>query len=72
MQGTFPSRANHPRVCAATGCQDGKCDLSSTFAQKGKSMAIVVIGIDLAKNVFAGRGVDKAVTVKRPRAAPSA
>ena len=35
-------------------------------------MAIVVIGIDLAKNVFAGRGVDKAVTVKRPRAAPSA
>src|SRR5688500_10167646 len=37
------------------------------FARKGKSMAIVTVGIDLAKNVFAVHGVDatgKAVLVR--------
>ena len=37
----------------ASKCHDGKCELSSTTIDKGKSMAIVFVGIDLAKNVFA-------------------
>jgi transposase len=45
---------------AATKCHDGKCELSSTHRRKGKSKAIVYLGIDLAKNVFAVRGVDEA------------
>jgi hypothetical protein len=45
----------------ATECHDGKLELfiNSLVLWKGKSMnAIVTIGIDLAKNVFAVHGVD--------------
>ncbi len=41
-------------------CHDGKCSISSTTFEKGKSMTIVFVGIDLAKNVFAVHGVDEA------------
>lgn len=40
------------------------------FIRKGKSMAIVYLGIDLAKSVFAQHGVDesgKPAQVRRPR-----
>ena len=40
---------------------------TKSFARKGKSMDIVTVGIDLAKNVFALHGVDqsgKAVFIK--------
>ena len=45
---------------SASRCHDGKCELSSTHLRKGKSMAIVFVGIDLAKNVFAVHGVNEA------------
>lgn len=44
----------------ASKCHDGNCELSSNhlFVWKGKAVnAIVTIGIDLAKNVFAAHGV---------------
>jgi hypothetical protein len=44
---------------AASKCSDGKRELSSTHS-KGKSLAIVTVGIDLAKNVFAAHGVNEA------------
>src|SRR5205823_2297268 len=52
---------NQPRIC-------GRRQLSATMGsanshqlvRKGKSMAIVTLGIDLAKNVFALHGVDEA------------
>ena len=59
-----------PRV-AATGneCHDGKVRRSHQLFEKGKSMAIVTVGIDLAKNVFAIHGVD--VAGKPPFCAPA-
>ncbi|KAJ8138179.1 hypothetical protein OY671_008608, partial [Metschnikowia pulcherrima] len=38
------------------------------FVRKGKSMGIVAVGIDLAKNVFASHGVDETgkVVLRRP------
>ena len=45
---------------SASRCHDGKCELSSTHLRKGKSMVIVFVGIDLAKNVFAVHGVNAA------------
>ena len=40
-------------ACAETGneCHDGKCEVSSTHSE-GEVMAILNVGIDLAKNVF--------------------
>jgi transposase len=37
----------------ATKCHDGKRKISSTRQQKGRFTAIVYVGINLAKNVFA-------------------
>jgi hypothetical protein len=46
----------------ATKCQDGEANLfiNSLILLKGELMAIVTVGIDLAKNVFAVHGVDEA------------
>lgn len=41
----------------ATNCHDGKCNVSSTHGRMGKSMAILYVGVDLAKIVFAVHGV---------------
>lgn len=49
----------------ATKCHDGNCELSSTHRRKGKLIAIVYVGIDLAKNVFAVHGVN---ALGKPRA----
>lgn len=61
MKGTSPSRvsrASWDLRLTATKCHDGKCKISSTYSM-GKSIAtILTIAIDLAKNVFAVRGVD--------------
>lgn len=69
MDGTSPSRASR---IAATGneCHDGKCEVSSTHSE-GEVMAIVTVGIDLAKNVFALHGVDEAgaTRLKQPKVA---
>jgi hypothetical protein len=43
---------------SATQCHDGKCELSSTHAE-GEVIAILYVGIDLAKNVFAVHGVNE-------------
>jgi hypothetical protein len=45
---------------SATKCHDGKVELfiNSLVSWNGKSIAIVSVGIDLAKNVFAVHGVD--------------
>jgi hypothetical protein len=46
----------------ASKCHDGKCELSSSthaFFGTGSPMAIVSVGIDLAKNVLAIHGVDE-------------
>jgi hypothetical protein len=42
----------------ATKCHDAKCELSSTRPD-GEVVAILFVGIDLAKNVFAIHGVDE-------------
>jgi transposase len=39
---------------------------------EGKSMAIIRIGVDLAKNVFAGHGIDEAGRVQLARTVHSA
>jgi hypothetical protein len=44
---------------AASKCHDGKCELSSTHSE-GEVMAILAVGIDLAKNLFALHGVNEA------------
>ena len=46
----------------ATKCQDGEAKLfiNSLVSLKGEIKAIVTVGIDLAKNVFAFHGVDEA------------
>ena len=57
-------------MVAGIECQDGKYEVSSTHSE-GEGMAILYVGIDLAKNVFAIRGVDehaKAVLVRAGRA----
>jgi hypothetical protein len=41
-------------------CHDGKRELSSTRPEKGKTLSIVFVGIDLAKNVFAVHAVNDA------------
>jgi transposase len=47
---------------AASKCQDGEANLfiNSLVSLEGEIMAIVTVGIDLAKNVFAVHGVDEA------------
>ena len=58
MKGTSPSRAS--RAVAATGNKVPRWEVQSLINSliKGKSMTIVTVGIDLAKNVFAVHGVD--------------
>jgi transposase len=59
MKGISPSRASGAK--AATGNEVPRWEvlvLINVFARKGKSMAIVTVGIDLAKSVFAVHGVD--------------
>ena len=58
MEGTPPSQASR---IVATGNEphDGKCEVSSTHSEE-EIMAILSVGIDLAKNVFALHGVDEA------------
>jgi transposase len=58
MKGTSPSRAS--RAVASTGNKVSRWEVQSliNLFVKGKSMTIVTVGIDLAKNVFAVHGVD--------------
>jgi hypothetical protein len=69
MKGTSPSRVI--RAVAVYGIEVPRWEvrnlINSLVCWKGKSMAIVSVGIDLAKNVFAVHGVDatgKAVLVR--------
>ena len=61
MKGTSPSRVI--RATAGYGIQvplwEARTLINSLVCWKGKSMAIVSVGIDLAKNVFAVHGVDE-------------
>jgi transposase len=59
MEGTSPSRG--VRVEAEYGNEVPRWEVRYLInsLQKGKSMAIVFVGIDLAKNVFAVHGVDE-------------
>jgi hypothetical protein len=54
----------------ASKCQDREANLfiNSLVSLEGEIMAIVTVGIDLAKNVFAVHGVDEAgkATLVRP------
>ena len=59
MKGTSPSRIRRPLRATASRCHDGVLTLHQ-LTRKGKSMAIVTLGIDLAKNVFALHGVGPA------------
>ena len=43
----------------ATKCQNGDIEVVHFKPRKGKSMSIMTVGIDLAKNVFAVHGVDE-------------
>lgn len=63
MKGTSPSQASRTPSglrFTAQQCQDGEANLfiNSLFLE-GEVMAIVTVGIDLAKNVFAVHGVDE-------------
>src|SRR5258706_2522231 len=65
-EGTSPSRGCGGSRESASACHDGVSNLHQ-HQQEGKSMSIVTIGIDLAKNIFAIHGVDeagKAVLIK--------
>lgn len=44
----------------ASKCHDGKCELSSTQLWKEKSVSILYVVVDPAKNVFAVHGVNEA------------
>ena len=44
---------------AARQWQDGKCEVPSTHSEKGKTMAIIADGIDLAKHALPVHGVDQ-------------
>jgi transposase len=59
MKGTSPSRTS--RV-AANGNEVPRWEVRNLINsfERGKSMAIVTVGMDLAKNVFAVHGVDGA------------
>ena len=59
MKGTSPSRA---AALAATGNVSAKMGSTKShqLTRKGKSMTIVTVGIDLAKNVFAVHGINEA------------
>ncbi|GLS14047.1 hypothetical protein GCM10007935_14770 [Hydrogenophaga electricum] len=71
MKGTSPSRVI--RAFAGYGIQVPRWEvrtlINSLVCWKGKAMAIVSVGIDLAKNVFAVHGVDEAgkPALVRPR-----
>ena len=58
MKGTSPSRAS--RSVAATGYSVPRWKVRNLInsLEKRKSTAIVTVGIDLAKNIFAVHGVD--------------
>ena len=70
MKGTSPFRASRVLRRTATECHDGVADLINSL-EKGKSMAIVFVGIDLAKRVFVVHGVDEhgKPALARPRVA---
>jgi transposase len=64
MKGTSPSQVSRSLLglrFTATKCHDGEANLfiNSLFSE-GEVMAIVTVGIDLAKSVFAVHGVDEA------------
>lgn len=66
MKGTSPSRGCGGGRESALMCQDEVANVHR-HQREGKSMPIVTIGIDLAKNVFAVHGVDatgKAMLIK--------
>ena len=71
MKGTSPSRAIRARAACGNECHDGKCSSLINSLAKGKSMSIVFVGIDLAKNVFALHGVNAtgAVQLRQPKVA---
>ena len=60
MQGTSPSRDVHMDVVYGNKVPRWEVFDLINASQKGKSMAILFVGIDLAKNVFAVHGVDEA------------
>ena len=57
MKGSSPSQGCGEVSANGNKCHDGISDISST-PRKGKSMSIITVGIDFAKNVFALHGVD--------------
>lgn len=71
MKGTSPSRS--VRAEAEYGNEVPRWEVRTLInsLQKGKSMAIVTVGIDLAKNVFALHGVDEAgaLQLRQPKVA---
>ena len=60
MQGTSPSRDVHVDVVYGNKVPRWEVFDLINASQKGKSMAIVFVGIDLAKNVFAVQVADEA------------
>jgi hypothetical protein len=55
MKGSSPSRATRAPEglrCATSKCQDGEANffINSLLSLEGETMAIVTVGIDLAKN----------------------
>jgi transposase len=59
MKGTSPSRGAHIEVESGIEVPRWEAFVSIHHLRKGKSMSIVFVGIDLAKNVFAVHGVDE-------------
>lgn len=57
MKGTSPSRGCGGNRESASKCHDGVSKLHQ-HQQEGKSVPIVTVGIDLAKNAFAVHGAD--------------
>jgi hypothetical protein len=73
MKGTSPSQASRTPVglrFTASKCQDGEANLfiNLLVSLEVEIVAIVTVGIDLAKNVIAVHGVDEAgkATLVRP------
>ena len=64
MKGTSPSRAGRGALSIAyTGCEVPRWEVRTLIEYrfgKGKSVSILYVGIDLAKNVFAVHGVNEA------------
>ena len=58
MKGTSPSRASR-LAAVGDGVARWDCRILINSPWKGKSMSMVTLGIDLAKNIFAVHGVNE-------------